>query len=241
VRLRLLLPRRGGRAELRRDRLNAARDLDWDGCINARDLGGLPTVDGRVTRRGALIRSEAVDRLSAEGRRALRDHGVRTIIDLREDDELSDPRDAAAWRDGIETIHIPLDRIADDPAFWDDWMHGPQFGTPLYYAPFVERFPERIEEVLEAIEQAPPGGVLFHCVGGRDRTGLVAIAALAAARVEPEAIADDYARGAERAHTRDPMYDEFLADRGTSARELVLELAGRLELDRPALRGRLVV
>jgi protein-tyrosine phosphatase len=241
VRLRLLLPRRGGRAELRRDRLNAARDLDWDGCINARDLGGLPTVDGRVTRRGALIRSEAVDRLSAEGRRALRDHGVRTIIDLREHDELSDPRDAAAWRDGIETIHIPLDRIADDPEFWDDWMHGPQFGTPLYYAPFVERFPERIEEVLEAIEQAPPGGVLFHCVGGRDRTGLVAIAALAAARVEPEAIADDYARGAERAHTRDPMYDEFLADRGTSARELVLELAGRLELDRPALRGRLVV
>jgi protein-tyrosine phosphatase len=241
VRLRLLLPRRGGRAELRRDRLNAARDLDWDGCINARDLGGLPTVDGRVTRRGALIRSEAVDRLSAEGRRALRDHGVRTIIDLREHDELSDPRDAAAWRDGIETIHIPLDRIADDPEFWDDWMHGPQFGTPLYYAPFVERFPERIEEVLEAIEQAPPGGVLFHCMGGRDRTGLVAIAALAAAHVEPEAIADDYARGAERAHTRDPMYDEFLADRGTSARELVLELAGRLELDRPALRGRLVV
>ena len=57
-------------------------------------------------------------------------------------------------------------------------MHGPQFGTPLYYAPFVERFPERIEQVLDAIEQAPPGGVLFHCVGGRDRTGMVAIAAL---------------------------------------------------------------
>ena len=58
-------------------------------------------------------------------------------------------------------------------------MHGPQFGTPLYYGPFVERFPARIEQVLDAIEQARPGGVLFHCVGGRDRTGLVAIAALA--------------------------------------------------------------
>jgi protein-tyrosine phosphatase len=95
--------------------------------------------------------------------------------------------------------------------------------------------------VLDAIEQAPPGGVLFHCVGGRDRTGLVAIAALAAAGVEPDAIADDYARGAERAHTHDPMYDEFLAARGTSARELVLELAATLDLDRPALRTRLVV
>jgi hypothetical protein len=194
-----------------------------------------------VTRRGALIRSEVVDRLTAEGWRALRDHGVRAIIDLREHDELSDRRDGAAWRDGIETIHIPLDRIADDPEFWDDWMHGPQFGTPLYYGPFVERFPERIEEVLDAIEQAPLGGVLFHCVGGRDRTGMVAIAVLAAVGVEPDAIADDYARGAERAHTHDPTYDDFLAARGTSARELVLELAGRLELDRPALRRRLVV
>jgi protein-tyrosine phosphatase len=241
VRLRLLLPRCGGRAELRRDGLSAGRDLDWDGCVNARDLGGLPTVDGGVTRRRALIRSEALDRLSPDGWRALRNHGVRTIIDLREEDELSDSRDSAAQRDGIETLHIPLDRIADDPEFWDDWMHGPQFGTPLYYAPFVERFPERLEQVLDAIEHAPPGGVLFHCAGGRDRTGLVAIAVLAAARVEPEAIADDYAFGAERAPTHDPMYDGFLAERGTSSRDLVLELAGRLEVERPALRSRLLV
>jgi protein-tyrosine phosphatase len=235
VRLRLLLPRGGGRAELRRDRLSSARDLDWDGCVNARDLGGLPTVDGRVTRRGALIRSEGVDRRSPDGWSALREYGVRTIIDLREEDELTEPGD------GVETIHIPLDRIAEDPEFWEDWMHGPQFGTPLYYAPFLERFSERIEQVLDAIEEAPPGGVLFHCVGGRDRTGMVAIAALAAARVTPDAIADDYALGAERAHTHDPLYDEFLTERGTSARELVLELTATLDLDRPALRSRLVV
>ena len=151
---------------------------------------------------------------------------MRTIIDLREDDELSAPDDGAAQRDGVETIHIPLDRIADDPEFWEDWMHGPQFGTPLYYGPFLERFPERIEQVLDAIERARPGGVLFHCVGGRDRTGLVAIAALGAVGVAPETIADDYARGAERAHTYEPVLEEYLAERGTSARELVLELGG---------------
>ncbi len=165
---------------------------------------------------------------------------MRTIIDLREGDELDAPGDDAAQREGIETIHIPLDRIADDPEFWEDWMHGPQFGTPLYYAPFLERFPERIEQVLDAIERARPGGVLFHCVGGRDRTGLVAIAALATVGVTPEAIADDYERGAERAHTYEPVLEEYLAERGTSARELVLELAAGLDLDRPALRARLV-
>jgi protein tyrosine phosphatase (PTP) superfamily phosphohydrolase (DUF442 family) len=181
-----------------------------------------------------------VDGLSADGWRALRDHGVRTIIDLREDDERTVPCDGAGPREGVETIHIPLDRIADDPEFWEDWMHGPQFGTPLYYRPFVERFPERIEQVLDAIERARPGAVLFHCVGGRDRTGLIAIAALAAVGVAPEAIADDYARAAERAHTYEPVLEEYLTERGTSARELVLELAAGLDLDRPALRARLV-
>ena len=95
--------------------------------------------------------------------------------------------------------------------------------------------------MLDAIEQAAPGGVLFHCVGGRDRTGLVAIAALTVAGVAPEAIADDYALAAERAHTHDPALEEFLAEKGTSARELVTDLVARLDLDRPALRARLVV
>jgi protein-tyrosine phosphatase len=235
VRLRLVLPRRGGRAELRRVRLSPERDLHWDGCANARDLGRLPTVDGRMTRRGALIRSATVDDLTPDGWRALSEYGVRTVIDLREADE------RAERAEGVEAIHIPLDRIDEHPRFWAGWMHGPQFGTPLYYAPFLERFPERIEQVLGAIEQAPPGGVLVHCVGGRDRTGLAAIATLAAVGVTAEAIADDYALAAERAPTRDPMYEEYLTERGTSARELVLELIERLRSDRPALRARLVV
>jgi hypothetical protein len=69
----------------------------------------------------------------------------------------------------------------------------------------------------------------------------VAIAALAAAGVAPEAIADDYALGAQRAHTHEPILEQYLAERGTSSRELVMDLAASLEHDRPALRRRLVV
>jgi protein-tyrosine phosphatase len=188
-----------------------------------------------VTRRGALVRSEAVDRLSPAGWDALRAHGVRTIIDLRNDDELVENVG------GVETVHIPLDRLGEDPDFWVDWMNGPQFATPLYYRPFMERFPDRIERVLDAVEGAPRGGVLFHCVGGRDRTGLVAIVLLAIAGVAPDVIADDYALAAERAHTHDPALEDFLAEKGTSSRELVTELVTSLDHDRPALRARLVV
>ena len=188
-----------------------------------------------MTRRGALVRCETVDRLTPAGWEALRAHGIRTIIDLRNDDELVE------HSGGVETIHIPLDRLDEEPEFWVDWMNGPQFATPLYYRPFLERFPERIERVLDAVEQAQPGGVLFHCVGGRDRTGLVAIVLLAIAGVPADLIADDYARGAERAHTRDPALEEFLAEKGTSARELVTDLVARFDYDRPGLRARLVV
>ena len=97
-----------------------------------------------------------------------------------------------------------------------------------------------MELVLEAVERAEPGGVLFHCVGGRDRTGIVAIVLLSIAGVAPQLIAEDYARGAEQAPTHDPALGEFLAERGTSARELVVELAASLHLNRPALRARLV-
>ena len=161
---------------------------------------------------------------------------MRTIVDLRNDDE----RHPGSAPDGIDVVHISLDRLDEDPDFWVDWMNGPQFATPLYYRPFMERFPERLDQVLDAIERARPGGVLFHCVGGRDRTGLIAIAALTVAGVPPEVIADDYARAADRAPTHDPALEEFLAGKGTSARELVVELATRLDLNRPALRARLV-
>ncbi len=107
---------------------------------------------------------------------------MQTIVDLRNDDERGE---RAEVPDGVEVVHVPLDRLDEDPEFWDNWMHGPQFATPLYYAPFLERFPHSLDEALDAIESARPGGVVFHCVGGRDRTGLVAIAVLAAAGVEP--------------------------------------------------------
>jgi protein-tyrosine phosphatase len=59
------------------------RHLDWEGLFNARDLVGLAAADGRTTRRGALVRSENLDRLAPAGWQRLREHGVRSVVDLR--------------------------------------------------------------------------------------------------------------------------------------------------------------
>jgi len=222
----------------------ASRRLDWEGCLNLRDLGGMPTVDGRVTRAGQIVRGDSPDRLTPVGRAALRDYGIHTIVDLRNHDE----RRPGAGPEGTRTIHLPLDGVDEDPRFWERWGRGPQFGTPLYYRPHLDRFPERSARVVAAIAQAPPGGVLFHCVGGRDRTGQIAMLVLALVGVAPEAIAADY----ELSGRADADVERFLTERGTSAADLIvatlaevdveadLLAAGLREAELAALRERLL-
>ena len=218
-----------------------SRHLRWDGCDNARDLGGLPTVDGRETRRGAIVRADAPDGLTPAGWAALERHGIRTIVDLRNDDE----RGPEPQRTGIDVVHLPLDGV-EDAEFWAEWASGPQFGTPLYYRPHLDRFPGRNAQVVAAIARARPGGVLVHCVGGRDRTGQVSMVLLALAGVQPEEIAADYCLSGRGEG------DDYLESRGTSATEVLLALlagldaeqyllaAGLSDADLRSLRGRLV-
>jgi protein-tyrosine phosphatase len=40
------------------------RHLEWAGCRNVRDLGGLPLADGRATRWRSIVRADSLDRLT---------------------------------------------------------------------------------------------------------------------------------------------------------------------------------
>jgi len=166
------------------------RHLTWEGCGNVRDLGGL----GRI-RHGALVRADTLQNLSAEGWRALERHGIRTVVDLRNPDEIGE--DAAPRPPGLTTIRIPLDGM-EDTEFWSQWLERPEFGTPHYYGPWLERFPDRAARTLAAIARAQPGGVAYHCGIGRDRTGLITMLILAAFEVPVDVAAEDYALSAAR-------------------------------------------
>ncbi|HEY0278866.1 MAG TPA: tyrosine-protein phosphatase [Solirubrobacterales bacterium] len=213
------------------------RHLEWRGSFNARDLGGLPLVGGALTRRGAIVRSDALTKLEARGWEEVEALGIRTVIDLRNESEIGP--DLAPRPSSIETVNIPLD-VTEDREFWDAWENGPQFATPLYYRPHLERFPERSAAVIRAIAQAPPGGVVFHCHGGRDRAGQTAMLVLALCGVRPEAIGADYALSDERLP---PMYAAegradiapeiaaYLRDQGTSAPQLIVDLLATFDVE----------
>jgi len=203
-----------------------SRHLDWEGCANVRDLGGLRTGDGGEIRRGAVVRADALDRLTARGWAALEAHGVRTVIDLRNDDELA--ADVAPRPPGLTTLHLPLDGV-EDTEFWQDWHGRPEFGTPLYYRPFLDHFPARTAAVVTAIARAEPGGVVVHCGIGRDRTSLIAILLLALAGVGPEEIAADYALSEDRVTFG--RVGTFYADRGIAPATVIAELLAGLDVE----------
>ncbi|MFN8633156.1 MAG: tyrosine-protein phosphatase [Chloroflexota bacterium] len=216
--------------------MTADRHLDWDGCFNVRDLGGLATIDGRPIRRGAVVRGDRMDHLTADGWNALVSHGVRTIVDLRHPHERAP--DAAPRPAQLTTVEIALEDLADT-AFWDEWRS--RSGTPLYYRAFLQHAAQRMAVVLATIAEAKPGGVLVHCGAGRDRTGLVTLVLLALHGVSPDDIADDYALSAERLRARfthegrpdeDHGAQEQLREAGTTARAVIL--ATLAELDAPA-------
>ena len=152
--------------------------------MNVRDLGGLAVADGTVTRRGAVVRADSLDRLTADGWRALEAYGVRTVIDLRNDIE----REAEPYACAVPVVHVPVEDDADDE-FIRQWR---PFSSPHYYAAALARWPQRAAAAVRAVARAGPGAVVIHCGMGRDRTGLISLLLLSLVGVAPSDIAADH-------------------------------------------------
>ena len=173
-----------------------ARDLVWDGCLNVRDLGGLPTADGGVTRFQRVVRADNIRRLSAEGRRALVRHGVRRVVDLRfPEEQAGDVLDDLP----VEVVHVSVlgeRRTAEWQAEQNTALDAATDVTSYLvwsYGTFLELYRDRFAAAVRAVADAPEGAVLVHCMGGKDRTGLLSALLLRVAGVPADAVAADYA------------------------------------------------
>lgn len=198
------------------------RQLTWDGCTNVRDLGGLGTRDGRMTRWGALVRSDDPAKLTAAGWAELYAYGIRTIISLRTDGLTEDAPAAAQRPTDLTIVRVAIEDFADTE-FVDRWVVSDLWCTPLYYRDALRRWPERHIAAIAAVAQARPGGVLIHCGRGNDRTGIIAMLLLALVGVAPEDIATDYEM------SPDPRREELLKGAHTSTREVILDTLSWLD------------
>jgi protein-tyrosine phosphatase len=162
--------------------------------LNFRDLGGIPTSDGRVVKPGMLFRSGDLASLSDEDIRFLESINLAAIIDLRAQREVDHRPDKKigtlvdyihlgifdAARDEVETLLQKEDAAGLANVLVNDYrrmvnMHHAEFRTFLHTLSVTQSLP-----------------VVFHCAAGKDRTGLAATFLLTALGVDLETIRKDY-------------------------------------------------
>jgi protein-tyrosine phosphatase len=169
--------------------------LEWEGCLNVRDLGGLPTEDGRITQAGRVVRADNIRKLSETGLQALADHGVRRVVDLRMPVELAGdpPREL-----DVDVVHVSVFGDEMDEAYvaeLDAHLASVEDVADHYvysYVDWLERYRDHFGRAFAAIADAD-GTVLVHCMGGKDRTGVVSALLLRLAGVPYNVIGEDYA------------------------------------------------
>lgn len=192
------------------------RALQWEALLNARDLGDLPAAHGR-TRRGAIVRSDALYRLTDAGRAALVTHGVRTVIDMRSPAEVAARPYLFEAESGVALAHIA--QQTDEM-----WRSMGQVDRVTFDTTMLELARSRFAKIAEAIAGAPDGGVLIHCEVGKDRTGLMTILLLDLVGTPPDVIAADYAlTGPALA----PLFAELIATATATERRARLEEEAR--------------
>ncbi|MDP8931501.1 MAG: tyrosine-protein phosphatase [Actinomycetota bacterium] len=166
----------------------AERRVSFEGVRNFRDLGGYPTASGGQTRWGQVFRSDSLHNLTPDDLAAFDGLGVRLIYDLRRDDERErqpGPRPALH-------LTLPSRRVGDDnPLTLRERIEGERWLFEDYRGMLAGGgtvFGRLFSQL------AQPDGVpaVFHCTGGKDRTGMAAALLLSWLGVDHETVLDDY-------------------------------------------------
>ncbi|MGX6977877.1 tyrosine-protein phosphatase [Vagococcus elongatus] len=145
--------------------------LPLETTFNTRDLGGIPTRNGNFTKWAQLIRSDDVSKVTPHDVDWLKKYGVKTIIDLRSNQEREETGYNFNPHD-FSLVHLPLmsSEGVDDVTKYD--VDNVSMGD--LYIQFLKEGGEKFRQLIEITADDNNGGVLFHCAAGKDRTGVLA-------------------------------------------------------------------
>ncbi|UOQ48724.1 tyrosine-protein phosphatase [Gracilibacillus caseinilyticus] len=161
--------------------------LPLESIDNCRELGGYNTAYGQQTKWHELLRSSDMSKLTEEDIMFLKEYGVKTVIDLRGEDEIQEKPNVLAKEAFCHYYNFPFitEQVSNiiyssEKRFMGDF--------------YIELLEENkvLQDIFHLIAHAEEGTIIFHCAGGKDRTGILAMMLLSLAGVEKKDIISNY-------------------------------------------------
>ena len=165
--------------------------LPLEGATNVREMGGYPTMDGKVTRFKTFIRGNRLKDITEKDNEFLKNYGITDIIDLRGNTKIQDSfvSDDNINLDYFKYHYIPFSNVETEEYIAkyaiDDSF---DFGEGYY---LLLNNKKRIAEFIRTLANAK-GAVLYHCTAGKDRTGVASALLLGICNVSDMDIIANY-------------------------------------------------
>lgn len=164
---------------------------------NLRDLGGKKTQNGLEVKTGYLFRSGHLSELEKEDFDQFKNLQLKTIIDLRRPSEIE--RYPTPGLEKVETLNFSVSSDDNEFAVAANFLNGEQLPSKITGEIIEKYFKNSVTEkldsyipVFESLTDTNNFPLLFHCVAGKDRTGIVSAFLLGILGVNESVIIEDY-------------------------------------------------
>jgi protein-tyrosine phosphatase len=167
----------------------APRHVPLTGASNFRDLGGYHTAAGE-TAWGRIYRADALTLLSTEDIAELLKRGLTTVVDLRFEREVREHPNVFSGHASVQYHHNPV--LMEDPASSGIAERLRTIDFRVHNVAMIKESSQTFAYLFHLLGQPEAYPLVFHCAGGRDRTGVAAALVLTAAGVSCDEVISDY-------------------------------------------------
>ena len=182
---------------------------------NFRDIGGYKTICGKTTKWNKILRSGDLINLDEKDVSVLEQRGVKHILDLRtikENEENPGKIPAGAKVHRIPIFKDSSQNIIPKGQFFKMYDN-------LVFNAHAKKAYLKIFKFLIANE-AEEEAILYHCLGGKDRTGIVTILLLYVLGVPEDTILKDYLLTNKASKKFNDKYTADFIKTGTTSKEI---------------------